>query len=83
MASRYYLDADVAATMYNIKPKGKTTGVLELWTADEFELWVDDARVEKKTNPYGFIPFVIFPKFVFLKVSNRGYPNLHYPFSIE
>jgi len=60
-ASRYYLDADTAATMYNIKPKGKNAGVVELWTANEFELWVDDACVEKKTNPYGFIPFVIFP----------------------
>jgi hypothetical protein len=61
LASRYYLDADVAAMMYDIKPKAKTTGVVELWTAEEFELWVDDARVEKKANPYGFIPFVIFP----------------------
>jgi hypothetical protein len=61
LASRYYLDADVAAMMYGIKPKGKTISVVELWTAEEFELWVDDARVEKKTNPYGFIPFVIFP----------------------
>ena len=61
VASRYYLDADAAAMIYSIKPKGKTTGVVELWTADEFELWVDDTCVEKKTNPYGFIPFVIFP----------------------
>ncbi len=61
LASRYYLDADVAAIMYGIKPKSKTTSIVELWTAEEFELWVDDARVEKKTNPYGFIPFVVFP----------------------
>jgi hypothetical protein len=61
IASRYYLDVDVAAAMYGIKPKGKITTVVELWTAAEFELWVDDARMEKKTNPYGFIPFVIFP----------------------
>ena len=61
IASRYYLDVDVAAAMYGTKPKGKTTTVVELWTAEEFELWVDDVRMEKKTNPYGFIPFVIFP----------------------
>ncbi len=61
VASRYYLDVDVAAAMYGTKPKGKTTTVVELWTADEFELWVDDVRMEKKANPYGFIPFVIFP----------------------
>jgi hypothetical protein len=61
LASRYYLDADVATMMYSIKPKGKTSNVVELWTAEEFELWVDDVRVERKANPYSFIPFVLFP----------------------
>jgi hypothetical protein len=61
MAARYYLDAEAAVMMYGIKPKAKTTTVVELWTGNEFELWVDDVRLEKKTNPYGFIPFVIFP----------------------
>ncbi|MDD5288074.1 MAG: phage portal protein [Dehalococcoidales bacterium] len=61
VASRYALDAGVAAMMYGIKPKGKTASVVELWTVEEFELWMDDTRVEKKANPYGFIPFVIFP----------------------
>ena len=61
VASRYYLDVDVAAAMYGVKPKGKTTTVVEMWTADEFELWVDDTRIEQQANPYGFIPFVIFP----------------------
>ena len=61
VASRYFLDNEMAAMMYGIKPKGKNTCVVELWTADAFELWVDDARVEKKNNPYGFIPFVVFP----------------------
>ena len=60
-ASRYHLDAESAAMMYGITPKAKTTAVVELWTGNEFELWVDDVRMEKKTNPYGFIPFVIFP----------------------
>ena len=61
VASRYFLDVDVAAMMYGIKPKGKTAMVVELWTADAFELWVDDICMEKKTNPYNFIPFIIFP----------------------
>ena len=61
VASRYYLDVDVAAAMYGVKPKGKTATVVEMWTADEFELWVDDTRLEQQANPYGFIPFVIFP----------------------
>jgi len=61
VASRYYLDVDVAAAMYGVKTKGKTATVVEMWTADEFELWVDDTRLEQQANPYGFIPFVIFP----------------------
>jgi len=32
-----------------------------VWTAQGFELWVDSEQVEKKPNPYGFIPFVIYP----------------------
>lgn len=47
--------------MYGTKSKSKNAVVVELWTAQEFELWVDDVRVEKKPNPYGFIPFIIFP----------------------
>jgi hypothetical protein len=35
--------------------------VVEGWTAQTFELWVDGALVEEKANPYGFIPFVIYP----------------------
>ncbi len=35
--------------------------VVELWTAERFELWLDGALIEAKTNPYGFIPFVIYP----------------------
>lgn len=61
LVSRYYIDSDAAAAMYGIKPKSKTTGVVELWTNEEFELWVDDVLVEGKINPYGFIPFIVFP----------------------
>jgi hypothetical protein len=61
VASRYHLDNDIAKTMYGTKSKSKNAVVVELWTAQEFELWVDDVRVEKKPNPYGFIPFIIFP----------------------
>jgi hypothetical protein len=35
--------------------------VTELWTADRFELWLDSSLIDAKANPYGFIPFVIFP----------------------
>ncbi len=39
----------------------KQHAVTELWTAERFELWLDGALVEAKANPYGFIPFVLYP----------------------
>jgi hypothetical protein len=36
--------------------------ILEVWTDTDFELYLDNMLLEKKPNPYGFIPFVIFPK---------------------
>jgi hypothetical protein len=45
------------------RPGGRARGseVVEVWTASDFELWVDNVLVEAKANPYGFIPFVIYP----------------------
>jgi len=61
VASRYYLNADVAENLYQIKPKDKQVNVIELWTTRDFGLWFDGNQIESKPNPYGFIPFVIFP----------------------
>jgi len=35
--------------------------VTEHWTAAAFELWHDNELVAREPNPYGFIPFVLFP----------------------
>jgi hypothetical protein len=35
--------------------------VTEFWTVKDFQLYLDDALIESKPNPYGFIPFIIFP----------------------
>ena len=61
VASKYSLTPDEAEMLYEVKPKGKTASVVEVWTARDFELWLDNAQVEKKPNPYGFIPFIIYP----------------------
>ena len=61
MASKYSLTSEEVELLYGIKPEGKTSNVVELWTDEEFELWLDSVQVEKKPNPYGFIPFVIYP----------------------
>ncbi len=41
--------------------RARGSEVVEVWTASDFELWVDSVLVEAKANPYGFIPFVIYP----------------------
>ncbi len=35
--------------------------VVEVWTAGGFQLWVDSTLADERPNPYGFIPFVIYP----------------------
>ena len=66
VASLYYLSPEQARTLYGVKPpepgsrKSQAT-VVEAWTRREFRLWVDDTLVQERANPYGFIPFVIFP----------------------
>jgi len=61
VASKYNLSAEEAQLLHGIKPRGKTATIVELWTAQQFELYVDNAVVERKANPYGFIPFVVYP----------------------
>jgi hypothetical protein len=61
VAARYHLSAEEAELLYGIAVKGKTAIVTEVWTDYEFELYLDNALVDKKPNPYGFIPFVIYP----------------------
>jgi hypothetical protein len=61
VASKYSLTAEEAEIVYRVKPKGRTASVVELWTDEHLELWLDNAQIESKANPYGFIPFVIYP----------------------
>jgi hypothetical protein len=61
IASRYRLSAEEVEALYMIKPKGKTATVVELWTDAGFQLYIDNVLLEEKPNPYGFIPFIIFP----------------------
>ncbi len=61
VASKYSLTREEAEMLYQVKPKAKTATIIELWTDGEFELYLDNALVERKPNPYGFIPFIIYP----------------------
>ena len=61
VASRYALSDEEIEQIYGKKPANKSALVTEVWTGQEFELYIDSDRLEKKANPYGFIPFIIYP----------------------
>jgi len=61
VASRYQLSADEAELLYGVSNGRKESTVVEVWTARDFELWIDNDLLRQKPNPYGFIPFVIYP----------------------
>jgi len=61
VASRYQLSSDEVSLLYGHISKGKNAWVSEIWTDRTFELWIDKDQVTSTKNPYGFIPFIIFP----------------------
>ena len=67
VASRYELPAEQLAQRLGREPRAvagqraRSSDVVELWTDARFELWVDGELAETRPNPYGAIPFVIFP----------------------
>ena len=61
IASKYSLAAEEVEMLHKVTPKGKTATLVEVWTAKDFELYLDNAVIDKKPNPYGFIPFIIYP----------------------
>ncbi|HXH23089.1 MAG TPA: phage portal protein [Dehalococcoidia bacterium] len=72
VASRYQLGDEEARLLYGPGVVERAAGgralagarthtVVEVWTDDGFELWLDGGLLDAKANPYGFIPFVIYP----------------------
>jgi len=61
VASRYTLTQDEVQLLYARAVEKKTATITEVWTAKDFELYLDNDLMGSKPNPYGFIPFVIFP----------------------
>jgi hypothetical protein len=61
VASRYILTAEELDQLYQRQTDKKTVTITELWTDRQFTLYLDNEIIEDKPNPYGFIPFVIFP----------------------
>jgi len=61
VAHRYTLTAEQALAAFGVPvPKANAT-IVERWTASDRDIWVDTTLAASDPNPYGFIPFVIFP----------------------
>jgi hypothetical protein len=64
VAQRYDLETDSIKTVIpdaaNLDPTATQT-IVEDWTAETFHLWINNAHHRQETNPYGFIPYVLFP----------------------
>lgn len=69
VASRYTLSADEAEALLGPLPSAgplsrkreREHSVVEVWTDGELQLWLDGALLEERENPYGFVPFVVYP----------------------
>ena len=61
VASKYTLTAEETEMLHGITPKAKTATLVEVWTDNTFELYLDNTLLDQKPNPYGFIPFIIYP----------------------
>jgi hypothetical protein len=61
VASRYTLTQDEIAILYGWSVEKKQAAITEFWTDKNFDLFLDNDIMESRSNPYGFIPFIIFP----------------------
>ena len=67
VATRYQLDAEQFASRHGRAPRpvagraAAVVDVVEVWTAERFELWEGAELVQSRPNPYGVLPFVIHP----------------------
>jgi hypothetical protein len=61
VTSRYTLTQDEVEMLYNIAISRKSAVITEVWTSKDFGLFLDNELIQSKPNPYGFIPFIIFP----------------------
>lgn len=64
VASQYKLtrdEIDLLYPHYASRITKKSATITESWTQKTFDLFLDDDPIESKPNPYGFIPFLVFP----------------------
>lgn len=65
VANRYTLDYDGAnetlGALTTAAYNAKKNTIVDAWTLDTYQLWVNDTLEKETPNPYGFIPYILFP----------------------
>lgn len=61
VASRYTLAAADVLDLYGKAVKGASATLVEDWTDSVFSTWIDGTMHDSVPNPYGFMPFVLYP----------------------
>ena len=61
VASRYTLTREEISVLYGRNIERKQAAITELWTDRVFDLYLDNDLIESGPNPYGFVPFIVFP----------------------
>jgi len=63
VAHRYTLPREDVIALWGIAPRDKTAEITEDWTDKTLDIWIDGgpAPMLSQVNPYGLIPFVIYP----------------------
>ncbi len=68
VAQRYTLSIEDAPVMFggqlvtSFGSRRKAT-ITEGWRTDTWEVWLEDELMLSERNPYGFIPYIVFPNF--------------------
>ncbi len=60
VATRYILQPDALLKLHGYSSQTPQE-VIEDWTPEVFDLWIAGQLLRSQPNPYGFIPFVIYP----------------------
>ncbi len=61
IATRYQLEKEAIASIYGKTITNAKAWLTEAWTASTLTIYLDSDVLKTGPNPYGFIPFVLFP----------------------
>jgi len=65
VAQRYQVSKEELEWLYsttiNTASTREQVTAIEVWTAEEFQLWLDKDLVDRRANEYGLIPYVLYP----------------------